>query len=208
MNEKQEKLIKLLEDMFQLNQTDLDFGIYRIMNQKADEIKQFLQKDLIASIKNAFSVNSNDGLQKELNDLISTITNAGMNPEDSPKVKEIREKLSSSSNNESTENEIYSYLTNFFSRYYKDGDFVSLRRYKKDTYSIPYEGEEVKLHWANSDQYYIKTSEFFRDYTFKVENKTYHFKIVEADTEKNNNKASDDKCINRKFKNTFSNWKK
>ena len=192
MNEKQEKLIKLLEDMFQLNQTDLDFGIYRIMNQKADEIKQFLQKDLIASIKNAFSVNSNDGLQKELNDLISTITNAGMNPEDSPKVKEIREKLSSSSNNESTENEIYSYLTNFFSRYYKDGDFVSLRRYKKDTYSIPYEGEEVKLHWANSDQYYIKTSEFFRDYTFKVENKTYHFKIVEADTEKNNNKASDD----------------
>ncbi len=33
MNEKQEKLIKLLEDMFQLNQTDLDFGIYRIMNQ-------------------------------------------------------------------------------------------------------------------------------------------------------------------------------
>ena len=192
MNEKQEKLIKLLEDMFQLNQTDLDFGIYRIMNQKADEIKQFLQKDLIASIKNAFSVNSNDGLQKELNDLISTITNAGMNPEDSPKVKEIREKLSSSSNNESTENEIYSYLTNFFSRYYKDGDFVSLRRYKKDTYAIPYEGEEVKLHWANSDQYYIKTSEFFRDYTFKVENKTYHFKIVEADTEKNNNKASDD----------------
>ena len=192
MNEKQEKLIKLLEDMFQLNQTDLDFGIYRIMNQKSDEIKQFLQKDLIASIKNAFSVNSNDGLQKELNDLISTITNAGMNPEDSPKVKEIREKLSSSSNNESTENEIYSYLTNFFSRYYKDGDFVSLRRYKKDTYAIPYEGEEVKLHWANSDQYYIKTSEFFRDYTFKVENKTYHFKIVEADTEKNNNKASDD----------------
>lgn len=192
MNEKQEKLIKLLEDMFQLNQTDLDFGIYRIMNQKADEIKQFLQKDLIASIKNAFTTNSNDGLQKELNDLISTITNAGMNPEDSPKVKEIREKLSSSSNNESTENEIYSYLTNFFSRYYKDGDFVSLRRYKKDTYSIPYEGEEVKLHWANSDQYYIKTSEFFRDYTFKVEDKTYHFKIVEADTEKNNNKASDD----------------
>jgi adenine-specific DNA-methyltransferase len=189
MNEKQEKLIKLLEDMFQLNQTDLDFGIYRIMNQKADEIKQFLQKDLIASIKNAFSVNNNDGLQKELNDLISTITNAGMNPEDSPKVKEIREKLSSSSNNESTENEIYSYLTNFFSRYYKDGDFVSLRRYKKDTYSIPYEGEEVKLHWANSDQYYIKTSENFRDYTFKTKTHTVHFKLQEAQTSTNNNKS-------------------
>jgi adenine-specific DNA-methyltransferase len=192
MNEKQEKLIKLLEEMFQLNQTDLDFGIYRIMNQKADEIKQFLQKDLMASIKNAFAQNSNDGLQKELDSLMATITNAGMNPDDSPKVKELKEKLLTSSNNESNENEIYSYLTNFFSRYYKDGDFVSLRRYKKDTYAIPYEGEEVKLHWANSDQYYIKTSEFFRDYSFVVAGKKYHFKIVDADTEKNNNKASNE----------------
>ncbi|WP_122893472.1 DNA methyltransferase [Arcobacter peruensis] len=193
MTEKQEKLIKLLEDMFQLNQTDLDFGIYRIMNAKADEIKQFMQKDLIESIKNAFTSNNNDGLQKELDELISNITNAGMNPDDSPKVKELKEKLSSSTSSQSHENEVYSYLSNFFSRYYKDGDFVSLRRYKKDTYAVPYEGEEVKLHWANSDQYYIKTSEFFRDYTFKIEDKTYHFKIVEADTEKNNNKASDEK---------------
>ncbi len=190
MNEKQKKLIELLKEMFQLNQTDLDFGIYRIMNQKADEINQFLEKDLISSIKNAFSSNSNDSLKKELDDLILSITNAGMNPEDSPKVKEIREKLASSSSSEQNENEIYSYMTNFFSRYYKDGDFVSLRRYKKDTYAIPYEGEEVKLHWANSDQYYIKTSEFFKDYTFKVGNNTYHFKIVDANTEQNNNKAN------------------
>lgn len=190
MNEKQKKLIELLKEMFQLNQTDLDFGIYRIMNQKADEINQFLEKDLISSIKNAFSSNNNDSLKKELDDLILSITNAGMNPEDSPKVKEIREKLASSSSSEQNENEIYSYMTNFFSRYYKDGDFVSLRRYKKDTYAIPYEGEEVKLHWANSDQYYIKTSEFFKDYTFKVGNNTYHFKIVDANTEQNNNKAN------------------
>jgi len=189
MNEKQEKLINLLEEMFQLNQTDLDFGIYRIMNQKADEIKQFLHKDLIASIENAFTQNSNDGLQKELDNLISTITNAGMNPDDSPKVKELKEKLLTSSNNESNENEIYSHLTNFFSRYYKDGDFVSLRRYKKDTYAVPYEGEEVKLHWANSDQYYIKTSEFFRDYTFKTKTHTVHFKLQDAKTSTNNNKS-------------------
>jgi len=44
MTEKQQRLIDILEEMFQLNQTDLDFGIYRIMNQKADEIKEFLQK--------------------------------------------------------------------------------------------------------------------------------------------------------------------
>jgi len=91
--------------------------------------------------------------------------------------------------NDDLQNEIYSYLTNFFSRYYKDGDFVSLRRYKKDTYAIPYEGEEVKLHWANSDQYYIKTSEFFRDYSFKTKTHTVHFKLQDAKTSTNNNKS-------------------
>ena len=70
---------------------------------------------------------------------------------------------------------------------------MSLRRYKKDVYAIPYEGEEVKLHWANSDQYYIKTSENFKDYTFTIGNdeskQTVHFKLIDAETEKDNNKA-------------------
>ncbi|MCF6340488.1 MAG: site-specific DNA-methyltransferase, partial [Sulfurimonas sp.] len=87
----------------------------------------------------------------------------------------------------------FSHLANFFKRYYKDGDFVSLRRYKKDTYAIPYEGEEVKLHWANSDQYYIKSGEYFRDYTFTVNDKIIHLKLSDAETESNNNKATSDK---------------
>ncbi len=66
------------------------------------------------------------------------------------------------------EDEVYSHLANFFRRYYKEGDFISQRRYKEGVYAIPYEGEEVKLHWANADQYYIKTSEQFRDYTFQL----------------------------------------
>ena len=35
-------------------------------------------------------------------------------------------------------------------------------------YAIPYDGEEVKLFWANYDQYYIKTSEYLRDYAFRL----------------------------------------
>jgi adenine-specific DNA-methyltransferase len=66
------------------------------------------------------------------------------------------------------EADIYSHLTEFFSRYYDEGDFISQRRYKDGVYAIPYEGEDVKLHWANADQYYIKTSEYFKDYTFKT----------------------------------------
>jgi len=37
-----EKLRNLLQELFQLDQADLDFGIYRIMNQKRDEIVRFL----------------------------------------------------------------------------------------------------------------------------------------------------------------------
>ena len=66
------------------------------------------------------------------------------------------------------ESEVFSHLFNFFRRYYSEGDFLSLRRYKEGVYAIPYEGEEVKLYWANADQYYIKTSENFSDYIFKL----------------------------------------
>ncbi len=73
-----------------------------------------------------------------------------------------------------------------------------MRRYKKDVYAIPYEGEEVKLHWANADQYYIKTSEYFKNYRFRLSSgKVISFELVEASTELNNNKAQGDK--ERKF---------
>jgi len=42
----QEKLIALLKTMFQFDHADLDFGIYRIMAMKHDEIEHFLTKEL------------------------------------------------------------------------------------------------------------------------------------------------------------------
>jgi len=88
------------------------------------------------------------------------------------------------------EAEVFADLYNFFRRYYKEGDFLSLRRYKEGVYAIPYEGEEVKLYWANHDQYYIKSSENFRDYRFTLDDgRTVHFKLVEADTDAGNNKT-------------------
>lgn len=202
MTEKQQKLIDILKEMFQLDQSDLDFGIYRIMNAKSEEISTFLEKDLIGSIKEAFTSSAGSSLQQDLATAIEQARALGADPETLPKVQELRAKLAGVSGSGALEDEVYSHLANFFSRYYQDGDFISLRRYKKDTYAIPYEGEEVKLHWANSDQYYIKTSEYFRDYAFKVstaegliegEEKTIHFKLVDAQTETNNNKAAADK---------------
>jgi len=45
--ENQKKLLKILNEIFQLDQSDLDFGIYRIMNTKSKEINEFLDDDLL-----------------------------------------------------------------------------------------------------------------------------------------------------------------
>ena len=86
---------------------------------------------------------------------------------------------------------IYNHLYSFFRRYYEEGDFISKRRYSRNQrYAIPYNGEEVYLHWANSDQYYIKTDEHFRNYDWKASNGvSVHFRIKNADVEQNNVKG-------------------
>ncbi len=192
LSDNQKKLLKILNEIFQLDQSDLDFGIYRIMNTKSKEIKEFLENDLISSVSKAFSSSDNTTLQKELDDKIKSFKDDGFTQEqidNNAKIIALKEKLSSTTNSSNHENEVFSHMANFFKRYYKDGDFVSLRRYKKDTYAIPYEGEEVKLHWANSDQYYIKSGEYFRDYTFKTKSHTVHFKLQDAKASSNNNKS-------------------
>jgi adenine-specific DNA-methyltransferase len=74
MTQNQDKLIKILSEIFQLDQSDLDFGIYRIMNSKSEEIRNFLENDLLAKVKEAFSSNSNNSTQIELDKLIQTIS--------------------------------------------------------------------------------------------------------------------------------------
>ena len=189
------KLKTKLAELFQLDQADLDFGIYRIMNARRDEINQFLESDLLPQVREAFGeYKSSDKaeIQKELDKVVEGVKTAGMDPEQAPKVKELRARLAEEAVDVTAlENEVYDHLYSFFSRYYDEGDFISLRRYKEGVYAIPYEGEEVKLHWANHDQYYIKTTEYFRDYAFKTPSgHRVHFKIAEADTEKDNIKAA------------------
>ena len=93
MTEKQERLVELLREMFQLEHSELDFGIYRIMNAKSEEIDTFLEKELIASIREEFASEDNQALQEELKKLVKTLEDAGVNPDESPKVQELRQKL-------------------------------------------------------------------------------------------------------------------
>lgn len=197
METQYEKLKKILRQMFQMDQADLDFGIYRIMNQKREEIEHFLDKELLPQVKQEFSKYKDakaEERQKELEKLIKTLKDADVDPDANPKVLKIKEEMAAYGDEESLANEVFSHVTTFFRRYYDNGDFLSLRRYKKDTYAIPYEGEEVKLHWANADQYYIKSSEYLRDYVFKLPGqKRVHFKLIDATEEKDNIKQEQGK---------------
>lgn len=192
-----DKLISILREIFQIDQADLDFGIYRIMNQKRGEIDDFLQNKLVPQVKEVLEqANLGDAtaIKTELEEAMKGAKALGVDPDHVPKVKELRARLQESQPIELLEEEVFSHLTSFFKRYYDNGDFISMRRYKKDVYAIPYEGEEVKLHWANHDQYYIKSSEYLKNYQFKIDkSKNVRFELVEASTERDNNKATEGK---------------
>lgn len=187
-----DSFIKTLKKVFMLDQAELDFGIYRIMNQKRKDIEKYLNENLKTQVTEVLNNNKSSQVaefENELKEARKAAEMLGISPDDMPKVKELKAKIASLGNTEDLENEVYSHLSTFFSRYYEGGDFISQRRYKKDVYAIPYEGEEVKLHWANADQYYIKTSEYFRNYRFKLDSGKYvEFTLKEVSTEQNNDK--------------------
>lgn len=186
-----------LSELFMLDQAELDFGIYRIMNQKRTEIDRYLDIDLVRQVKEVLAANAGgkrESLLKEIAEATKNAESLGVDAATLPKIQTLKAELSQLGGAEELENDVYDHLATFFKRYYDGGDFISLRRYKKDVYAIPYEGEEVKLHWANADQYYIKTSEYFRNYTFKLDSgKRVSFVLLEASTEQNNNKSQGDK---------------
>lgn len=201
MTEKFEQLKSLLEDLFQLDQPDLDFGLYKIMHARSKEITQFLENELLPQVKEAFGhYQSADkaAIQEELDTKIQQYEDDGVDPDTVPRVQELRQKLADEAVDiGSLENEVFDHLYSFFRRYYHEGDFLAKRVYKPGVYAIPYEGEEVKLHWANRDQYYVKSSEYLRDYSFKLRPHAesnpmrVHFKLVDAtEGEHGDNKSS------------------
>lgn len=172
------KLIAKLRELFQLNQPDLDFGFYRIMHAKAKEVDAFLSNSLPLIIEQSFggmSEGKKAELQAAYEKAVDTAKSFGApDPEATEPVKKAKTALKATKNTARDEAEVYDHLYRFFERYYDNGDFVSLRYLTRETdrkakpYAVPYGGEEVMLHWANSDQYYIKTSENFSSFSFDL----------------------------------------
>lgn len=200
-NERLNRFVGLMKQIFELDKSDLDFGIYRIMNIRKKEIEHFLSDVLPQKVEEMLSSFAPDTgiIRKRLHDIEVQCDDVGLPVAKSKMANEYAQlsaQLASGLDRDALETDVYSALYSFFNRYYDEGDFVSKRRYKEGVYALPYEGEEVKLYWANQDQYYIKTSENFTDYSFTVEGKdkplTVHFLLTEATTEQDNNKETKD----------------
>jgi adenine-specific DNA-methyltransferase len=126
-----------LSELFQLEAAaELDFGIYRILNSRRTEIVHFLD-GLEAEVSRVLEANPDPktaALRDELKKVEAGLRLGGFEEEmiqSAPKVKELRAQLASAAPTDPAllQYELFSHLTTFFSRYYKDGDFLSLRRY-------------------------------------------------------------------------------
>ena len=175
-NEKKQRLLSLLREMFQLDQPDLDFGLYRIMHAKRGQVEAFLETEFDQLIDKVFAgrgARQEDEARKVYEAAKQQAADFGApDPDAAPTVQQARARYDAIRLTGGEDAEIYDHLYRFFSRYYDAGDFLSLRRYGKgaaggaETYAIPYDGAEVVLHWANKDQYYIKTTENFSHFSF------------------------------------------
>jgi len=58
-----DKFKKLLYKLFQFDSSDLDFGIYRLLNHKRIQIENFLEKDLKEKIAKAFAKHKSERLE-------------------------------------------------------------------------------------------------------------------------------------------------
>ena len=232
----QKKLQEKLRELFQLAEPDLDFGFYRVMHAKAKEIDEFIETTLPARLDAAFAASGSATLKQKFEAakaaVLASLGPAAIAADGSlaeafaatpagSQYLAAKAALEAGADSGDAETDVYDHLYHFFERYYDKGDFVSLRYLTRETsrkakpYAIPYAGEEVMLHWANADQYYIKTSENFSHFSFdlarfapfqkmdemeKVTNAIpekpmpVHFEVVEADEgEHGNVKAGKDR---------------
>ena len=203
------KFQQLLRELFQFDCAELDFGIYRIMNHKRDVLEQFINENLPNLVDTDLEQGilfqqdqANKALDESRENVIEQLGRDAIDGngelveayQGTPIGKtylDAKAVAASGRSRSAVEIDIYNHLYAFFSRYYQEGDFISKRRYSRNQrYAIPYNGEEVYLHWANSDQYYIKTAEHFHNYDWKAPNGvTVHFRLKAANVEQDNVKG-------------------
>ncbi|TXR40812.1 site-specific DNA-methyltransferase [Ectopseudomonas mendocina] len=189
MSKQKDQFIALLGELFQLNQPELDFGLYRILHARSAQIKTFIDTELGSEIDAHFAEqsqsNAHDSLEAARVKVAETLGEDAFLPtgELKPEYRgtkvgkefELAQQQARDGGGVLADDaQVYEHLYRFFSRYYDKGDFMSKRYFVAENdsraapYAVPYDGREVMLHWANKDQYYIKSSEALSNFTFDL----------------------------------------
>ena len=205
-----------LRDMFHFAHNDLDFGIFRILKIKRDEVNQFIDEKLPNIVDEAL-VEVADALydsqltkvrefvdeeggrkQREwleniaehtqpLIDFLQTEDKEELIPPLETNLDELKSKLAF---------RVYNHIHSFFEGYYRDGDFGyndrSTTSYKVDyPDEADYNGADTLFHWKCRDSYYVKTATGFNSVAFEVEGKRIEYRLegkASSNIAQNNNR--------------------
>jgi len=213
----QEKFLKLLrEDILKLDLAELDFGIYRILNYRRDEIDRFLGEELPVLVAEAIGEHGQtridelraqlEGKRKNLeeiakkSDLDGAFKDGALRDElvrlpAGKQYLQLEEELqyleAEAGFTQSEQEHLYNHLYTFFSRYYRDGDFhTQMRRSRKATFAVPYHGQDVHFYWKSYGSHYVKTAEELKSYVFRDPSGwRLRLELVGADVEQDNVKG-------------------
>ena len=203
-----QKLQRLLRRLFRLDEPrDLDFGIHRVINLKRDRLVKYIETGLPGKIaktlqkhegefdqakRDAFerariAVGGDANLDAAGNFISPSLANTPVGKE----YLRTRAQIESVPRVEQMKDGIYDHLANFFARYECGGGDIVPRRFHsvRNRYALPHSGEEVLLHWANRDQYYIKSAALHHSVAFQAGGKRCRLQIAEIkDIPRDNNK--------------------
>ena len=189
-----------LRDMFHFTHTDLDFGIFRILKIKRDEVNQFIDEKLPAIVDEALSDVADALYDSQLTQVKEYVNEYG-----GKKIKESLENIVEETQELikflKTEDKeelisplqtdpdklkahlafrVYNHIHSFFEGYYRDGDFGyndrSTAHYKINyPDETNYNGTDILFHWKCRDSYYVKTATGFNSVAFEIEGKRIEY---------------------------------
>lgn len=207
MSKSIDNLKYFLKEMFQFNENDLDFGIYKIYNLKRKHIEGFIDgdgvNDLTPTIETILKEVNLENQKTDSIELYNFLKGKNMedllnDPEanyddiqlalnfekDEDKKESLKQTLNNLSKSEGLTDElkdkIYNHILGFFQMYYSNGDFGYNDR-SRDLYKVPYEadynGSDTMFHWKHKGSLYIKTGTSFNAIKFDLNGKKIEYRL-------------------------------
>jgi len=181
-----------MKKLFRSDDSMYNWGVYRIINQKNQEIDKFIDTEIPKILDDCMVHSAERDVTKkdeELEKIKSACETAGTDYKDNEKYKAIKAEIEKLKTEGVSKDRIYNDLINFFKRYFENGDFISNFYFKEDEYVVPYDGSETYFHWATKDQYYVKTSDEFRRLSVNAGDANVVFSVSKTEEAKNNEKT-------------------